>query len=405
MNCIDCAHAFARSRDGLVGPCPARDFTGSEMLCQKSRGLAWMPLGYLVMLDQPLTRDQAAARAARISALSPRKQLEEIMGTDIAKQQEKFGGLLDTIEGAAEEYALALANDATKGMRLTLAKATAIATIEEALTDELLRKSVVPLMGKKFGFRTDRDLEGKPYPLTTVRSCVCEVMLAGGRIDGNEFNIIAGGAYFTKEFWTRKVEELDDVSAVDIKVGEIEVKSRKGFAREGSDAYVEVIATWKVKRTEQMWRKTIERSHGSQFDNRVVVPMNQKMGRDAIVGKVLARIYKAIYQLSGGAYLDANADGEEPPHDAIDAKFSDAAVAPETDEPTDPDVDREDPQDVTDEQARLREEYINLLGAAADTDAVDATVRSAAEDRAMLPATLEAVKTAGRQRWRQLKGE
>lgn len=63
------------------------------------------------------------------------------MGTTIATQQEKFGGLLDTIERAAEDYALALSSDQVKGMRLTLAKATAVATIEQALTDELLKSS------------------------------------------------------------------------------------------------------------------------------------------------------------------------------------------------------------------------------------------------------------------------
>lgn len=323
------------------------------------------------------------------------------MGTNIAKQQEKFGGLLDTIEGAAEEYALALANDATKGMRLTLAKATAIAVIEDALTDELLRKSVLPLMGKKFGFRTDRDLEGKPYPLTTLRSCVCEVLLAGGRLDGNEFNVIAGGAYFTKEFWTRKVEELEDVSGIDIKIGEVEVKPRKGFSREGLDAFVEVIATWKIKRTEQTWRKTIERTHGSQFDNRVVVPMNSEMGRDAIIGKVLARTYKAIFQLSGGAYLDASADGEE----AIDAEFSDVAGGndtPECDEPTDPDFAREDPQDVADEQTRLREEYTALIADAESQAAVNKIVHDAEGDQALLAGSLDYVKAAARKRWKEV---
>jgi len=283
LNCIRCAHAWARSRDGLVGSCPARDLTGRTMLCPRSDGRSWLPLGYLAMLDQWITPDEAQRRAIAILLLSPRQQLENAMGTTIAKQQEKFGGLLDTIEQAATDYSLALSSDQIKGMRLTLAKATAVATIESALTDELLKTSVLPLMGKKFGFRTDRDLETKPYPLSTVRSCVCEVLLGGGRIDGNEFNIIAGTAYFTKEFWQRKVEELPDVSAVTIKMGEVEIKQRKGFSRDAQDAYVEVIARWRVKRTEQQWKKTIERSDGREFDNRVVVPMNNRMGRDAVV--------------------------------------------------------------------------------------------------------------------------
>jgi hypothetical protein len=395
MNCLDCAHAFARSKDGLVGPCPARDFTGKTMLCPASRRMSWLPRSYLKLLGVRLTKTQAAEWAADVRSLSAHQQLEDVMGTNIAKQQERFGTLLDTIDEAAAEYAVALANDASKGMRLTLAKSTAIATIEEALTDELLRRSVLPLMGKKFGFRTDRDLEGKPYPLTTIRSCVCEVLLAGGRIDGNEFNVISGQAYFTKEFWKRKVEELEDVSNVEIKIGEVEIKQRKGFSRDGQDAYVEVIARWRVKRTPQEWKKTIERSDGREFDNRVVVPMNNRMGRDAIIGKAEARTYKAIYTLSGGAYLDATADGEEPPEDAIDVESQEIV----------PPVVEEDPQDVADEQSRLAEEYVNLLGAATDTDRIDVLIKSAEEDQALLPETLEHVKEAGRQRWRQIKME
>ncbi len=213
--------------------------------------------------------------------------------------------------------------------------------------------------------------------------------------------MIAGGAYFTKEFWTRKVEELEDVSGIDIKIGEVEVKPRKGFSREASDAFVEVIATWKIKRTEQTWRKTIERTHGSQFDNRVVVPMNSKMGRDAIIGKVLARTYKAIFQLSGGAYLDASADGEE----AIDAEFSDAAGGNETpeDEPADRDFAPEDPQDVADEQNRIRDEYVDLVRQAESHEAVNKVVKAAEEDRTLLAGTLDYVKAAGRKRWLEIK--
>lgn len=391
MLCVDCAHAFSRSRDGHVGPCPARDFTGSERLCPTARGLSWLPLGYLELIGVRLTKDQAAEHAARILSLSAVKQLEDIVGTSIAKAQEKYGPLLATIKEAADEYQIVMGQRKGDAMTMTLAKATAVATIEEALTDELLKRSVLPLMGKKFGFRTDRDTGGaKPYPLETIRSCVCEVLLNGGRLDGNEFNVISGTTYFTKEFWQRKVEELAEVSAVDIKMGEVEIKPRKGFSREAADAYVEVIASWKVKRTEKEWRKVVENSKGRSFDNRVVVPMNQAMGRDAIIGKATARTYKAIYTLSGGAYLDASTETEEP--DPIDVESHSV----------DPPL-MEDPQDVADEQSRLTEEYVNLLGAADSTTEVDGVVKAASGEKTLLPETLEFIKEAGRQRWRQLE--
>ena len=382
FDCIRCAHAHTSTY-----ACPNRDLTGQARCCPRHYG--WVPLGYLP--PDVLTATTAEEHAAEILTLPSHQQLEQVMGTDIATTAKKFATQLATIESAAEEYAGMMAADNGSAMMRTLAKATAISIIEESLTDELLRRSVVPLMGKKFGFRTDRDREQKPYPLTTIRSCVCEVLLHGARLDGNEFNIIAGQAYFTREFWTRKVEELGDVSAIDIKVGEVEVKPRKGFSREASDAYVEVIATWVVKRTPREWRKTIERQHGREFDNRVVVPMNAQMGRDAIIGKVMARTYKAIYQLSGGAYLEASADGEEPVADVIDVE----STAVETPAP----MADEDPQDMADNQARLLDEYLTLIAAADTKEAVESLVKTAGDDAALTKQTLDVINSAARQRW------
>ena len=74
----------------------------------------------------------------------------------------------------------------------------------------------------------------------------------GARLDGNEFNIIAGQAYFTREFWTRKVEELGDVSAIDIKVGV--KKEAIEVAYDGADSgvtdktpdFIKSIPAWRI---------------------------------------------------------------------------------------------------------------------------------------------------------------
>lgn len=394
FDCIRCAHAHTASY-----ACPNRDLTGHARCCPRHYG--WVPLGYLP--PEVLANKTPAEHAAEILSLPPHQQLEQVMGTDIATTAKKFATQLATIESAAQEYAAMMASDHGNAMMRTLAKATAVAIIEESLTDELLRRSVVPLMGKKFGFRTDKDREQKPYPLTTIRSCVCEVLLNGARLDGNEFNIIAGQSYFTREFWTRKVEELADVSAIDIKVGELEVKPRKGFSRDSSDAYVEVIATWVVKRTPREWHKRIERQHGREFDNRVVVPMNAQMGRDAIIGKVMARTYKAIYQLSGGAYLEASADGEELEVETIDAEA--VVVEGETTVGESPVESEEDPQDMADNQARLLDEYLTLIAAADSKEVVESVVKTAGDETALTKQTLEVINSAARQRWHKISVE
>lgn len=82
---------------------------------------------------------------------------------------------------------------------------TAIQEIDRALTNENM-KPIMALQGKKLGFRTD-----KIYPLQPVKECVIEAVLQGLNVVGNQFNIIAGNMYITKEgygFLLSQMKEL-----------------------------------------------------------------------------------------------------------------------------------------------------------------------------------------------------
>ncbi len=383
--CIDCAHAHAERY-----ACANRDMTGK--VCQCPRRRHWVPLSYL--MHDELKDTTAEANAKAILSLPPTKQLEQVMGTDIATVQAKFNKAIDTISEAADNYAMAIAEQHGNTMRRTLAKAVAVAIIEESLTDDLLKFSVLPLMGKKIGFRTDRDTGGaKPYSNAVLRSCVCEVLLHGGSIDGNEFNVIAGQAYLTQNYWRRKVEECKAIANLEIQTGEVEVRGR--------DAFVEVIATWTVNGEPREFMKTKKQLKGRPFDGRMVVPKNDAMGRDAVIGKVLARTYKAVYLMSSGAYLDAAADGEERlDPDVIDAESAPVAETPgAANAEAKPEAPREDPQEVADEQARLLEEYQTLIAAAESKEVVNDVVKHAKENTKLKDDTLRVVLDAGRRRW------
>jgi hypothetical protein len=54
------------------------------------------------------------------------------------------------------------------------------------------------LQGNRLGFKTDKD-KGSGYPVDVVKNCLIEAVLMGLQPYGNEFNIIAGNTYPTKE--------------------------------------------------------------------------------------------------------------------------------------------------------------------------------------------------------------
>ncbi len=73
----------------------------------------------------------------------------------------------------------------------------AIAQLKQLLTAEYM-KPIMQLQGTKLGFRTDKDKSGG-YPVEVVQSCLIEAVLMGLQPTGNQFNIIAGNCYPTKE--------------------------------------------------------------------------------------------------------------------------------------------------------------------------------------------------------------
>lgn len=87
--------------------------------------------------------------------------------------------------------------------------ANAVQELKTLLTPEYM-KPIMALQGNKLGFKTDRDKDGG-YPEEVVKNCLIEAVLMGVQPFGNQFNIIAGNSYITKEgfgFLLSKVQGL-----------------------------------------------------------------------------------------------------------------------------------------------------------------------------------------------------
>ena len=88
----------------------------------------------------------------------------------------------------------------------TFAIADVVQRLQGLLTTQVL-KPIMDLQGKKLGFKVD-----KPYPENIVRDCLIEATINGVYPVGNQFNIIAGNFYITKEGFAHKLKNISGLS-------------------------------------------------------------------------------------------------------------------------------------------------------------------------------------------------
>ena len=107
---------------------------------------------------------------------------------------------------AARSYAAQLAT--TDDFMRPLVVAQALHELRAAIGPEVL--AVVRTMeNTPLGFRTDRPTGGKqmPYPDEVLRDCVIQGMLDGLGFSHNQWNIISGSYYVTKNGWRKKLQD------------------------------------------------------------------------------------------------------------------------------------------------------------------------------------------------------
>jgi len=115
--------------------------------------------------------------------------------------------------------------------------AQAVSDLKKLLTDEYM-KPIMNLQGNRLGFRTDKDKNGG-YPVEVVKNCLIEAVLMGLQPTGNQFNIIAGNMYPTKEGCGYLLNRFPGLS-YRIVCGLPKVNQEK------TSAAVEVNITWKL---------------------------------------------------------------------------------------------------------------------------------------------------------------
>lgn len=172
--------------------------------------------------------------------------------------------------------------------------ATATVQLQQILTPEYMRP-IMALQGISLGFKSD-----KVYDEQTVKKCLIEAVLWGVQPVGNQFNIIAGNAYITKEGYGYMLSKLPGITYSIV----------PALPRINSDqtgAAIDMSITW--YKNGQPTTQVLP----------IAVRMNRMMGIDAIIGKATRKARKWLYDtITGNETPDG--DIEDLPSSVVGSK-------------------------------------------------------------------------------------
>lgn len=196
------------------------------------------------------------------------------------------------LENATNAAIAATKND--NPIRGLFGKATAIATLRDAIQAPGVLENIMALQGTRLGFRTDKDREGG-YRTDVVGDAIIEALSHGIMPTGNEFNIIAGNFYATREGFEGLIKRRGpDIGLTDVRIVPGIPRTQAGGA----------VITMKVR----------YKMHGKEKaeDLDFAIKVNNGMGSDAIVGKAKRKALHWIWSTETGSAL-ADADVDDGP--------------------------------------------------------------------------------------------
>lgn len=161
--------------------------------------------------------------------------------------------------------------------------ASAASQLKELLTPEYM-KPIMALQGNKLGFKTDQDGKGG-YKEEVVKNCLIEAVLTGVQPFGNQFNIIAGNCYITKEGFGYL---LNNWKGLDYEI-------IPGLPRINSDktsAAILMKVVWAINGGPQQTR---------ELD--IAVKMNSFMGTDGVIGKATRKARAWLHNRVSGVEI------------------------------------------------------------------------------------------------------
>jgi hypothetical protein len=171
----------------------------------------------------------------------------------------------DVLAKLNETVSAVISSVSEEGFAKAYLIASAASELKKALTPEYM-KPIMELQGNRLGFKTDLDHESKSYPEHVVKNCLIEAVLTGVQPFGNQFNIIAGNCYITKEGFGHLLAKFHGLQY------EL-IPQLPRIKEDKSSAAIVMKITWTVN---------------GKTENREIdfpIRMNARMGVDAVIGK------------------------------------------------------------------------------------------------------------------------
>lgn len=215
---------------------------------------------------------------------------EPIAGSIVPAARFEEAKKLSTIARQSSQELIQYRDDA---VMQAIVLSAAISQLREAFTPAIM-SDLLKLANTPLGFKTDRGPHMKDpkdrenYPDAIVKDCLIQAMVRGVRPSGNEFNILVGQCYVTKEGFRRLIREFPGLT---------DFKPQLGVPRmlEGG-AVVSCSATWKV--------------NGIADSIECEIPV-KGVGCDLLLGKAESKLYRRIYSRLTGSDLSDVASGED----------------------------------------------------------------------------------------------
>ena len=207
------------------------------------------------------------------------------MGTEITQKQKEISSKLN------ESVLSVLSEENIFGFEKSYKIANAIAFLKENLSNEYM-KPIMAMQGSRLGFKTDKDNNGG-YPLEKVKECLIDAVLTGVQPYGNQFNIIAGNMYVTKEGYGSLLSKIKGLKYM-ITPELPRINTEKGSAA------VEMFIKWSL--------------NGKNEEQKVdfAIKVNNYMGADAVIGKATRKARAWLFnQVSDIEITDGDVDDTE----------------------------------------------------------------------------------------------
>lgn len=169
--------------------------------------------------------------------------------------------------------------------------ANAAGRLKALLTPEYMAP-IMELQGNRLGFKTDMDSKGG-YKEDVVKNCLIEAVLTGVQPFGNQFNIIAGNCYITKEGFGYLLSNIRGLSY------EI-IPALPRINAEKTSAAIQMKCEWTMN--------GITKTR----DLEIPVKMNNFMGTDAVIGKATRKARAWLFNTITGSEIG---DGDASEYD------------------------------------------------------------------------------------------